>query len=167
MRERPQPSTIQHGLANVSELQEFDESEPSAPEDSVNSHAISQLNDEEFSVDFGFDGLGTRVQSSPIRTARADIYVISCTPSVDAEEDATADPEPATASASEEQHQAKTTPNPAVAASAATGDPDASTVLVDSSQFDARGYRVQAYRDPRRISLGSDISQKPPSSSHR
>ena len=150
---------------NVSEPQEFDESEPSAPEDLVNSHAISQLNDE-FSVDFSFDGLSTRVVFSHTHS-RADIYVVSCAPSVDAEEDATADPEPATASANEEQHQAKTTPNPAVAASAATGDPDASTVLVDTSQFDARGYRVQAYRDPRRISLGSDISQKPPSSSHR
>ena len=154
-----------YGLANVSELQDFDESEPSAPEDSENSHAISQLDDGEFSFDFNLNGLGTRVQSSPIRTARTDIYVISCTPPVDVEEDATADPEPAAASADEEQYQAKTTPNPAVVASATTGDPDASTVLVDTSQFDARGYRVQAYRDPRRVSLGSDFSQPPPSSS--
>ena len=154
-----------YGLANVSELPDVDQSQPSAPEDSENSHAISQLDEGEFSWDFGLGGLSTRVQSSPIRTALTDIYVISCTPPIDAAGDVEVEPEPATTPDEEEQQRASTTPIPAVVAPETTGEMNASTVLVDTSQFDARGYRVQAYRDPRRISQGSDNPQPPPSSS--
>ena len=156
-----------YGLADVSELQEIDQGESSAPEDSENSHAISHLDEGEFSMDFGPGGLGARIQSSPIRTARADIYIISCTPPVDTDGDSEDEPESAADPAIQGQPSANNTPNLAAVASAATADPDASTVLVDTSQFDARGYRVQAYRDPRRASQGSDITQQPPTSSRK
>ena len=156
-----------YGLADVSELQDIDQGESSAPEDSENSHAISHLDEGEFSMDFGPGGLGARVQSSPIRTARTDIYVISCTPPVGADGDSEDEPEPAAAPTTQEQPSANNTSNPAAVASAAAVDPDASTVLVDTSQFDARGYRVQAYRDLRRASQGSDITQPPPTLSRK
>ena len=161
-----QPYTINsYGLANMSELIDTDV-QPSDLEETEHSHAISRLDEGEFSRDFGPDGLEARIQSSPIRTARTDIYVITCAPPVDDLDDMEETQDAEAAPLNQAQLLATPSTFPPAMGLAASTDPDISTVLVDTSQFDARGYRVQAYRDPRRISQGSNASQ-PPQSPHQ
>ena len=152
-----------YGLTNVSTLPDNDQSSFGANGTSEQSHVISRLNEDEFSMDFDPEGFGSRIQSSPIRTALVDIQVINCTPSVDDSDEAAPHPAPEPTPMLAPQLVPASVPEATPGAPAARDqpDPDLTTHLVDTSNFDARGYRVQAFREVRRDSVGQDESQPP------
>ena len=153
-----------YGLTNVSTLPDYEQSSLSVNETSEQSHAISHLNEDEFSMDFDPEGLGSRIQSSPIRTALVDIQVISCTPPMDDSVEEAASmpaPEPVPMLAPVLVPRSACEIFSAATPVVPTTDLDVTTQLVDTSNFDARGYRVQAYREVRRDSVGQDESQPP------
>ena len=142
-----------YGLANVSNLQGSGANQSSIATPLDDSHAISRLDEQEFSQDFGSGNLGARTQSSPIRAAGIEIDVIDITsagpiasfPAREFDEDVAG----ATSSPATTQSAAPSNPN--VNAIGATAD--LTTVLVDTSRCDARGYKFQAYREYRRDSI--------------
>ena len=135
--------TDSFGLANISVLKDTSKDVNDAGPSTSSAHAISQLDENQFSFDFNEDNVNVQVHSSPIRIPAADIDVVRCT-------------SPSWAHLPFPDHSGEQPPTTPTREEPAVPEVGATSIFVDTSQCDARGYRIKARR--KLIPVGPDAS---------